>query len=233
VPNPLDELQKIVATCTSCPLHETRSQTVFGRGWHEAPLMIVGEAPGRDEDAIGLPFVGRAGRLLTQLLDAAHVPEDQIFFCNVLKCRPPDNKFPTDGEEPEICRKYLLEQIKVVSPKAIILTGKRALQYVLLHGTHETHEPLMPWINKQCRRRDLFGDIRFLVVYHPSYMMRSPIDEDQEAWVQSVAQIWSFASHKLSGTAPAPTPFKEIRPAPQPPRMGRNLFAQQKRKKVL
>jgi DNA polymerase len=207
---------------------------VFGRGWDEAPLLIVGEAPGRDEDAIGLPFVGRAGRLLTQLLEAAHVPEDQVFLANVLKCRPPDNKFPAGEEEPEICRNYLLKQIEIIKPKAIVLTGKQALRYVLLHGTHENYEPLAPWVNKQCRRRDLFGDIRFLICYHPSYMLRSGIEEDQEAWVQAVAQLWTYVNHKLAGTAPAPTPYKEIRPAPQPPRMGRNLFAEKTgRKKVL
>jgi len=195
--------------------------------------MVIGEAPGRDEDKTGLPFVGRAGRLLSTLLEAARIPENQIFFANVLKCRPPNNKFPAGKEAPEICRNYLLEQIKLVQPKGIILTGKQSLRYTLLHGTQEPFEPLMPWINKQFRRRDIFGDIRFLVAYHPSYMLRSHIEEDQEAWVQAATQLWSFICHKLEGTPPAPIPFKDIRPAPTPPRMGRNIFSSGKRKKAL
>jgi uracil-DNA glycosylase family 4 len=233
VSSPLDELRKVVATCTSCSLHDGRCMTVFGSGPPDAPLMLVGEAPGADEDRSGLPFVGRAGRLLSQLLEAARVPEDRIYKCNIIKCQPPKNKFPAGGKEPEICRGYLLKQIEEIKPKAIILTGKQALRYLLLHGTTEQWEPLIPWINKQYRRRQDYGDTRFLIVYHPSYLMRSNNEEDQEAWVQAVAQLWAYVEHKLAGTAPAPTVFKEIRVPPTPPRMGRNLFARGHRGKVL
>ena len=230
---PLDELSKVVSTCTSCGLFEGRHSTVFGSGPHDAPLMIIGEALGADENRNGLPFVGRAGKLLSQLLEAARVPESSIYKTNILKCQPPKNRFPAGGEEPEICRGYLLKQIEVINPRAIILTGKQALRYLLLHNTTEQWEILTPWINRQYRRRQDFGDTRFLIVYHPSYLMRSNNEEDQEAWVQSVAQLWAFVEHKIAGTAPAPTVFKEIRVPPTIPRMGRNLFTRGQRGKVL
>ena len=503
--SPLDALAKVVATCTSCKLFEKRCQAVFGRGNQRAPMMIIGEAPGQDEDRTGEPFVGRAGLRLAELLKAAHVPDDQIYYANVLKCfvgetlidapgiergykrrydgplvevvtarrrltgtpnhpvltargwialealmegddlicgslregvglgepdventpvrfdelfralslsgiterrvgavedfhgdgveaevevvtqhgllrngiepsftqhlgegslyssdhahralfgprgaystqmqrlgrtllpansrvgsacercaagsvqagqtkpqgvrpgaqgdpgacesrpeadltgaeatrksfealasevsldrvvkvnrgrmlsaagsthvynlqtttgwytangvvvsncRPPDNKFPENGPEVETCRKYLLSQIKEVDPKVVVLCGKQALKYVLLHGTDEQCDPIHPWVNKHYRRRDIHDDIRFLVVYHPAYLLRSEIPEDQEGWVQSVAQLWELARHKIVGTAPAPTSFVDIVAPAIPPRMGRNLFAQRRR----
>jgi len=194
--------------------------------------MLVGEAPSKDDDKQGIPFVGRAGRHLSDLLAAAGVPEDQIYMANVIKCRPPRNRFPEDGPEPETCRGYLLKQIEIVKPKAIIVAGKQALRYLLIHGTTEKHTPLNPWINKQYRRRDPFGDVRFLCVYHPAYLVRRNDEEDEEAWVQSVAGLWAYVEHRLAGTAPAPVPFKEIRPTPVGPRQGRNLFGRS-RKEVL
>lgn len=228
----LDELREVVKECTKCSLHATRTQTVFDRGSPTSPIMLIGEAPGKEEDKQGEPYVGRAGIFLTKLLQAAKLPEDQIYVCNVLKCRPPKNKFPEGRREPIICRGHLLNQIKLVNPKAIILTGKMALRYALLHGTQEEVDPFMPWVNKQFRRKDIFGDTRFLVVYHPSYLMRRNDEIDMESWISAVAGIWSYAQHKASGTAPAPVPFKEIRPAPVVPRQRRNLFAE-KRDKAL
>jgi DNA polymerase len=215
----------VVSTCKACPLYKDRTQTVFDRGNPKASLMIVGEAPGQEEDACGQAFVGKAGRLLTNLLAASRVPRNAIYLANVLKCRPPRNRFP-EGDEAETCRGYLLKQVQLVKPKAILITGLQALKYLLLHGTHEDPNPIYPWINKQYRRRDVFDDIRFLVCYHPSYLLRTDIEEDQEAWIQAVAQLWSYVSHKLDKTPPAPMPFRDIRPAPTPPRMGRNLFGQ-------
>jgi len=223
-PSPLDKLRQVVATCQACRLHRGRTQAVFDRGNPHAPLMIVGEAPGEDEDRTGLAFVGKAGKHLNNLLQAARVPSDAYYASNVIKCRPEKNRFPEDGDEPKTCRGYLVEQIKLVKPKAIIVTGKQALRFLLLWGTHEEYDPLHPWINKQFRRRDLFNDIRFLVCYHPSYLMRTEIEEDEEAWIQSVGELWTFVEHKLAKTPPAPMPFRDIRPAPVVPRMGRNLF---------
>lgn len=220
---PLEELRDVVSTCTACRLHKDRTQAVFDRGNPKAPLMIVGEAPGEDEDRTGLAFVGKSGRHLSSLLKAARVPEDSYYACNVLKCRPNENRFP-EGKEPEICRGFLVRQIKFVDPKAILITGKQALKYLLLWDTHEEVEPLFPWINRMFRRRDLYGDAIFLVCYHPSYLLRTEIEEDEEAWVQAVAQLWTYVEHKIAGTAPAPLSFTEIRSAPIVPRMGRNLF---------
>ena len=163
-----------------CRLHKERKNAVFDRGDPTAPLMIVGEAPGEDEDNTGVAFVGKAGKHLNTLLKAARVPLDQYYCANILKCRPQKNKFPEDGPEPETCRGFLLKQIAEVKPKAVIITGKQALKYLLLWGTHEEPNPLHGWINKQYRRRDLFGEIRFLVCYHPSYLLRTEIEEDEE-----------------------------------------------------
>ena len=230
MPKPLDELRKTVEACQACRLHRDRKQAVFDRGNPRAPLMIVGEAPGEDEDATGLAFVGKAGKHLSNLLQAARVPQNKYYCANILKCRPRENKFPENkssnepAKEPATCRSYLLKQIEQVKPKAIIVTGKQALRYLLLWGTSEEWNPLHPWINKQYRRRDLFGDVRFLVCYHPSYLMRTEIEEDEEAWIQAVAQLWAFIEHKLAGTPPAPMAFTDIRPPPTVPRQGRNLF---------
>jgi len=190
--------------------------------------MIVGEAPGEDEDKSGLAFVGKSGKHLSNLLRAARVPDNDYYCANILKCRPQQNRFPEGGPEPEMCRKYLLKQIAQVKPKAIIITGAQALRYLLLWGTSEEWQPLHPWINKLYRRQDLFGDIRFLVCYHPSYLIRTEIEEDEEAWIQAVGQLWAFIEHKLAGTPPAPMAFVDIRPPPTVARQGRNLFGKER-----
>ncbi len=227
----LEELEEIVADCTMCNLHCTRTKAAFARGDSKSPLMIIGEAPSKEDDAKGVPFVGKPGQFLTKLLAAAKVPEDQVYLTNLLKCMPPKGRFP-DGDQPGKCSGFLYKQIKEVNPKAIIVMGERALQYVLLHETHENPQPLMPWINKQYRRRDRYGDSRILCVYHPAYLMRRDDEIDMEDWINAVASLWSYVEHKVAGTPPAPIPFRDIRPAPIVPRQGRSLFAEE-RKKVL
>ena len=222
--SPLEQLRKVVETCTACRLHRERKNACFDRGNPDAPLMIVGEAPGEEEDATGQAFVGKAGQHLVNLLQAARVPLDQYYCTNILKCRPEKNRFPEGGPEPETCRRYLLKQIEQVKPKAVIITGQQALRYLLLWETSEEWNPLHPWVNKLFRRQDLFDDIRFLVCFHPSYLLRTEIEEDEEAWIQSVAQLWSFVEHKLAGTPPAPMSFIDIRRPPTVARQGRNLF---------
>ena len=232
----LDELRKVVAGCTACHLRTTCKQPVFDRGDPTAPLMVIGEAPGEEEDKQGWAFVGKAGQLLVQLLQAARVPDEQVYFANVLKCRPPKNRFPREGDEAKLCRGYLIKQIKEVKPKAIILAGSKAIQYVLAWGTTEQIEPVHAWVNKQYRRRDLFGNTRLLATYHPSYLLRNQIEEDQESWINAAGELWVYIEHKLNGTPPPPTKFKDIRPAPKVARQGRNLFGdadQEERRKVL
>lgn len=220
----LATLADVAKTCTQCRLSETRKNVVFAKGSYSAPIMLIGEAPGADEDEQGIPYVGKSGKYLSQLLAASKLPESEIYTANVLKCRPPNNKFP-DGVEPETCRGYLLKQIELVKPKAIIITGKQALKYLLLHNTAEKPDPLYGWINNQYRRKDTFGDIMFLVVYHPAYLIRSNNEEETEAWIQAVAQLWNYVQHKLNNTTPPPCVFKEISTIESnKSRMGRSIF---------
>ena len=237
---PLDELRKVVAGCTACHLRSTCKQTVFDLGPADAPLMVVGDAPGKEDDKQGWSFIGKEGQFLDQLLVAARIPTERVYYTSVLKCFPPKGRFPKvsgkSADEPALCRGYLTQQIKQIKPKAIIVAGGHALQYVLTWGTTEQVEPVHPWINKQFRRRDLYGDSRLLVTYHPSYLLRNQIEEDQEAWISAAGELWVYVEHKLDGTAPPPTKFKDIRPAPKVARQGRNLFAdadQEERRKVL
>src|SRR5690349_25172400 len=118
----LVELYKEVGRCTKCPLHETRTKAVFGAGNADAELMFAGEAPGAEEDRQGLPFVGRAGQLLNQLLGEIGLERADVFIANVLKCRPPGNRDPLP-EEIEVCKPYLFRQIQLIEPKVICTLG--------------------------------------------------------------------------------------------------------------
>jgi len=165
-------LARDVAACRKCGLCETRTQTVFSDGAPDARILFVGEAPGADEDAQGVPFVGRAGRLLTRMIeDGMGLPRTSVYICNVLKCRPPDNRNP---EPPEIaaCRGWLEAQIDAVAPDAIVALGKFAAQFLL-----ETEEGIM-------RLRGKWGSWRGIPVmptFHPSFLLRQP-DKKREAW---------------------------------------------------
>ena len=221
----LEKLRQAVSDCEACPLHKTRTNVVFDRGPSTAPLMVIGEAPGEHEDAVGKAFVGPSGKYLNTLLAAGRVPIDGYYCANVLKCRPPKNRFPEDETScAALCRGYLVRQIRLVKPIGVLLLGMQALRYVLLWNTSEEQRSLFPWINKQFRRKDLFGDVRFLVAYHPSYMMRSNIEEDEEAWIQAVSSLWTFIQCKLEKRPPAPMAFTDISSTSTMVRQGRNLF---------
>jgi DNA polymerase len=166
-----------VAACTKCVLHETRTQTVFARGNPEAKLAIVGEAPGADEDAQGLPFVGRAGQLLDKMIVAMGLdPERDVYVCNILKCRPPGNRRP-EPEETERCIPYLHEQLAIVKPKVIVAMGNSAVQALL--GTKLG-------ITKVRGQWKLYkGETLVMPTYHPSYLLRpSPqqVEAKKQAW---------------------------------------------------
>lgn len=167
-------LRALVAGCERCGLCRTRTQTVFGAGVETAPLMVVGEGPGADEDARGEPFVGRAGRLLDEMLRSiGHARADNTYIANVVKCRPPNNRDPLPAEA-EACRPYLEAQLQLVQPKLILAVGRIAAQRLLrtdealsrlrgrLHHWGPQHTPL--WIT-----------------YHPAYLLRSP-REKAKAW---------------------------------------------------
>ncbi len=168
-----EALQARVAQCTLCDLHESRTQTVFGTGNRDADWLIVGEAPGRDEDLQGEPFVGRAGQLLNAMLKAVGLERGQVYIANILKCRPPNNRDPRP-EEVLRCEPYLMRQIELIRPKLILAVGRIAAQNLL-----KTDTP----IGKLRGRVHRLGDTGIPVVatYHPAYLLRSP-QEKRKAW---------------------------------------------------
>jgi uracil-DNA glycosylase family 4 len=166
-----EELEATVRTCRKCGLCETRTQTVFGVGNRRARLMVVGEAPGAEEDRQGEPFVGRAGMLLNAMLRAAGFERGEVFIANVLKCRPPNNRDPSD-EEAERCLPYLRRQIELVDPQAILCVGRIAAQRLL-----DTDTP----IGKLRGRVHRLDGRPVVVTYHPAYLLRSP-GEKRKSW---------------------------------------------------
>lgn len=167
-------LQERVAACTQCAeLCANRTQTVFGVGNRRADLMVVGEAPGRDEDRQGEPFVGRAGQLLDRMLLAMGLARERVYIANVLKCRPPNNRDPKP-EEADACRPFLERQIALTQPKALLSVGRISAQNLLrtgqalgrLRGRVHTLEP---------------AGLPLIVTYHPAYLLRQP-SEKRKAW---------------------------------------------------
>jgi uracil-DNA glycosylase family 4 len=168
-----EALQERVQGCTRCPLHETRTQTVFGIGNRNADWMVVGEAPGRDEDRAGEPFVGKAGKLLTEMLFAAGYKRKDVYIANILKCRPPDNRDPTP-EEVACCHDYLERQIELVKPVLILAVGRIAA-HNLLHSDLQVGR-LRGRVHRYGKR-----EIPLVVTYHPAYLLRSPL-EKRKVW---------------------------------------------------
>ncbi|MEM7304607.1 MAG: uracil-DNA glycosylase [Pseudomonadota bacterium] len=169
----LAALEKHVAACQACSLYSTRKQTVFGSGHHKADWLIIGEAPGADEDRQGEPFVGRAGQLLTQMLRAIGLAREEVFITNILKCRPPNNRDPKP-EEASACRHYLNRQIEILQPKIILALGRIAAQSLL-----QTDTPIGK-MRGQLYHLDEF-QIPTVVTYHPAYLLRSP-KEKRKVW---------------------------------------------------
>lgn len=166
-----DELQSCVAGCTRCELAETRTNTVFGVGNPNADWLIIGEAPGAEEDRRGEPFVGRAGKLLDEMLRAIGQSRDSVFIANILKCRPPNNRDPKPAET-AACREYLERQIEIVQPRIILAVGKIAAQNLL--GSDEP-------VGRMRGRPHELGGIPLVVTYHPAYLLRSP-SQKQKSW---------------------------------------------------
>lgn len=172
-PAELDSLAKQVAACQQCNLHESRTQTVFGVGNPSADWLVIGEAPGADEDQQGEPFVGRAGKLLNSMLLAMGLPREQVFIANILKCRPPNNRDP-QPEEVLACEAYLRQQIDLIKPKIILAVGRIAAQNLLKLETP---------IGKMRGNRYQYPDseLPVIVTYHPAYLLRSP-REKRKVW---------------------------------------------------
>jgi DNA polymerase len=172
-----DRLAAEVRACTRCALHSGRTQTVFGVGRRDAQLLVIGEAPGADEDRQGEPFVGRAGQLLNAMLRAIGLPRNEVYIANILKCRPPNNRDPLPAEA-SACTPYLTRQIALVSPRAILAVGRIAAQWLL-----QSDAP----IGRLRGRVFRYGDsgTPLIVTYHPAYLLRTPLAK-ATAWTDLV-----------------------------------------------
>lgn len=168
-----DALRRTALSCSNCDLHQTRTQVVFGVGDPKARLMIIGEAPGVDEDRQGEPFVGRAGQLLTMMLAAIGFARDQVYIANIIKCRPPGNRDP-HAEEAAACQAFLHRQIELIRPDLILSVGRVSAHHLL-----QTAESVGR-LRGRIHRFDP-GDIPLIVTYHPAYLLRRP-DEKAKSW---------------------------------------------------
>jgi uracil-DNA glycosylase family 4 len=182
VPAGWAELERAVKTCTLCPLHKTRTQGVFGVGNRNAQWMVIGEAPGADEDRQGEPFVGRAGQLLNSMLKAIGLKREQVFIANILKSRPPNNRDPRP-EEVQACIPYLFRQIELVNPKLILCVGRIAAQTLLQTDTS------IGKLRGQLHR--IAGNRPMVVTYHPAYLLRSP-GEKRKSWADLLLALRTF-----------------------------------------
>jgi uracil-DNA glycosylase family 4 len=160
-----------IGECTRCPLHQGRHSIVFGQGDANARLMFVGEGPGADEDAQGLPFVGRAGQLLNNMITAMGLTREETYICNVVKCRPPGNRTP-EPDEANTCAQFLFRQIDVVRPQVIVALGATAATYLL--GQRQPLAGLRGRVHA-------FRGSSLIVTYHPAYLLRDP-RQKKEAW---------------------------------------------------
>jgi len=178
------ELKQAVPACTACGLHKSRTQTVFGVGDEEADWLLVGEAPGAEEDRLGDPFVGQAGKLLDNMLAALGLArDDNVYICNVLKCRPPGNRNP-EPDEVAKCTPFLLKQIELIEPKLIVAMGRFAAQTLL--NTDASIASLRGRVHQYAGRP-------LIVTYHPAYLLRN-LPDKSKAWSDLV-----FARRTMSG----------------------------------
>jgi uracil-DNA glycosylase family 4 len=185
----LELIRENLGECTRCRLHKQRNKIVFGAGNPRAELVFVGEGPGHDEDVQGLPFVGRAGKLLTQMIEAMGLQREDVYICNVVKCRPPENRKPED-DEVATCSPYLYRQLDVIAPKAIVCLGGVAAQTLL-----KTKDPISrfrgTWFD--------FRNTKLLATYHPAYLLRNPAAKS-EVWkdLQKVMALLGLKPKKTS-----------------------------------
>lgn len=163
----LDEVRRVLGDCTRCKLCNGRTQVVFGTGNPRAQLVFVGEGPGADEDAQGIPFVGKAGQLLTRMIEAMGFSRDEVYICNVVKCRPPGNRNP-EPDEIASCEPFLQAQLKAIRPKVIVALGKFAAQTLLRDATAITR--------MRGNWREYQG-IPLMPTFHPAYLLRNPPDK--------------------------------------------------------
>jgi uracil-DNA glycosylase len=160
----LDQLESLINKCTACKLYEGRNKFVFGSGNPNADVMVVGEGPGAEEDKQGLPFVGRAGKLLTDVLKAINFSRDEVYIANIIKCRPPGNRTPLP-DEMDTCLPYLIKQVEIIKPKAILCLGLTAAK-----GLLKKRDSLTSMRGKVFE----FENIKVMVTYHPAALLRNP-----------------------------------------------------------
>jgi uracil-DNA glycosylase len=183
----LEKIREEIGDCKRCRLCEQRNTIVFGDGNPRADLMFVGEGPGRDEDAQGLPFVGRAGKLLTQMIEAMGLERKDVYIANVVKCRPPENRTP-EKDEIAICSPFLLRQIDVIRPKVLVCLGGVAAQTLLQTNRSVSHFRGQ-WLD--------FRGARLMATYHPAYLLRNP-NAKGDVWkdLQKVMAVLGLAGRK-------------------------------------
>lgn len=179
----LAQLEARIAGCTLCPLSAQRKNIVFGAGDHHAALVFVGEAPGREEDQQGFPFVGEAGQLLDKILYAMKMTRDEVYICNVIKCRPPSNRDP-QPEEINACEPFLQQQLKLIKPRVIVALGRFAAQTLL-----QTKTP----ISRLRGSWHEYQGIPLMPTFHPAYLLRNPSGK-RDVW-EDMKQVLS----RLSG----------------------------------
>ncbi len=167
----LQSIRDEIGDCQRCKLAPTRTNIVFGSGNPRAELLFVGEAPGADEDEQGLPFVGRAGQLLTKIIESIEIKREDVYICNVLKCRPPNNR-PPEPDEVSACNPFLRKQLAMIKPKVVCCLGTFAAHTVL--------QSTVPISKLRGKFYDIDG-IRIIATFHPSYLLRSP-DKKREVW---------------------------------------------------
>jgi uracil-DNA glycosylase family 4 len=167
----IEEIRKDIGDCTRCPLHAGRTQVVHSTGNFNADLMFVGEAPGADEDAQGFPFVGRAGQLLTKIIESIGFKREEIFIGNINRCRPPGNRQPTI-QEAHTCRPFLLREVAVVRPKVIVVLGNTAL--------HNLLDTKVGITKIRGQFQDYFG-VKVMPTFHPAFLLRDP-NKKREVW---------------------------------------------------
>jgi len=176
----LAEVQKEVGDCKRCKLHRTRRTIVFGEGKEKATLMLIGEGPGYDEDIQGRPFVGKAGQLLTKILQSINLPREEVYITNIIKCRPPQNRNP-ETDEIQSCHPFLMSQIHVIQPKIICALGTFSSQTLL------KTDAKISILRGKCY--DLEG-IKVIPTYHPAFLLRNP-ERKKEVWedMKKIAEL--------------------------------------------
>lgn len=167
----LQDIREDIGDCIRCKLHKGRNKIVFGDGSPKARLLFIGEGPGRDEDLQGLPFVGRAGKLLTQMIEAMGLRRGDVYICNVVKCRPPENRAP-EKDEVAACSPFLFRQIDLVAPQVIVCLGSIAAQ-TILETTRGISQFRGQWLE--------FRGRKLMATYHPAYLLRNPAAKS-EVW---------------------------------------------------